>query len=149
MKSIFGFRTARRTPSRKAPAIRYFRPRLEGMESRDVPATVGPALIGAPVINSVNLVGVTPASGTANEVLNLVTTCEELSFPWSSTATPADRIHQAAAAARGIPRAAVAPFDASTALLQGPVAECAGWPETPGPGPVPAGPLAGSNVTAW
>jgi hypothetical protein len=72
MKSIFGFRTARRSPSKKAPAVRYFRPRLEGMESRDVPATVGPALIGAPVINSVNLVGVTPGSGTANEVLNLV-----------------------------------------------------------------------------
>jgi len=68
MTSIFGFRTARRTSSRKAAAPKFFRPRLEGMEARDVPAApaLPPALIGSPHVTSVNLTGIT------GDVLQLV-----------------------------------------------------------------------------
>jgi hypothetical protein len=64
MKSIFGFRTPRPAPCRTAPAPRRFRPRLEDLEGRDVPA--GPALIGSPLITGVNITGIT------GDVLQLV-----------------------------------------------------------------------------
>jgi hypothetical protein len=65
MINLLGFRTARPAPARRAAAPRFFRPRLESMEARDVPA-VGPALLGAPVVSSINITGVT------GDVLNLV-----------------------------------------------------------------------------
>lgn len=69
MKSILGFRTARPVPARRAAAPRYFRPRLEGMEARDVPAGgfgSAPALLGSPLITGINVTGIT------GDVLQLV-----------------------------------------------------------------------------
>src|SRR4051812_34374090 len=65
MTNLFGFRTARPARSRKTAPPRFFRPRLESMEARDVPA-MAPALLGAPLVNSINITGVT------GDVLSLV-----------------------------------------------------------------------------
>src|SRR4051812_8307300 len=65
MTNLFGFRPARPAPARRTAATRFFRPRLENMEARDVPAA-GPALLGAPLASSINITGVT------GDVLNLV-----------------------------------------------------------------------------
>ena len=65
MANLFGFRTARPAPARRVAPPRYFRPRLEGMEARDVPAS-GPSLLGGALVNSVAVTGVT------NDVLQLV-----------------------------------------------------------------------------
>jgi hypothetical protein len=68
MKSIFGLRPARRAPAPTTAASRYFRPRLESMEAREVPAGLGtaPALLGSPLVNSVNITGI------SGDVLQLV-----------------------------------------------------------------------------
>src|SRR3954447_16476674 len=65
MTNLFGLRSARPASARKVAPPRYFRPRLESMEARDVPAAL-PALIGSPLVNSVNLTGIT------GDVLQLV-----------------------------------------------------------------------------
>jgi hypothetical protein len=65
MTNLFGFRTTRPARSRKTAPPRFFRPRLESMEARDVPA-MAPALLGAPLVSSINITNVT------GDVLNLV-----------------------------------------------------------------------------
>jgi pimeloyl-ACP methyl ester carboxylesterase len=74
------------------------------------------------------------------------TTCEETVFPWSRTASPEERRHQAELAAADVPDAAFAPFDRATALQSDLLLLCARWPSAPvapslGPGPLPDVPV--------
>jgi pimeloyl-ACP methyl ester carboxylesterase len=79
--------------------------------------------------------------GDFNTPLFFATTCEEVHFPWSRTASPRQRIAQATAAARALPRGALGPFTAANALDESDVGACAHWPfATPAP-PPEAGPL--------
>jgi hypothetical protein len=67
MSNLFGLHT-RAPVARPTPKITFFRPRLERMEERDVPAgfASAPALLGAPLVNSVNITNI------AGDVLQLV-----------------------------------------------------------------------------
>jgi pimeloyl-ACP methyl ester carboxylesterase len=58
------------------------------------------------------------------------TVCEEGPFPWSRTASPAQRQAQAAAAVAAIPPAALFPWDARSALESDFLATCLKWPAT-------------------
>jgi hypothetical protein len=73
MKSLFGLRTDRTRDARPTPKIKLFRPRLERMEERDVPASFAsaPSLLGAPLVNTVNITGIT---GDALQLVANVTT---------------------------------------------------------------------------
>jgi hypothetical protein len=69
MLNLFGSRTVRAARTRPTSTTRYFRPRLDSLEGRDVPAA--PALLGAPVVNSVNITGIT--GDTLQLVANVTT----------------------------------------------------------------------------
>jgi hypothetical protein len=75
---------------------------------------------------------------TFDNALYLTTTCEEVEFPWDRNATPSVRLAQAAARARALPPAAVAPFDQATALLGGQIPLCLAWPDASPPPPADA-----------
>jgi TAP-like protein len=62
--------------------------------------------------------------------LYYATTCEEQDFPWSRAAAPAERLHEAAAAARALGASAFAPFTAANALDLSDIDACAHWPYT-------------------
>src|SRR4051794_19504873 len=78
--------------------------------------------------------------GSISAALFVTTTCEEAVLPWARTHSRNARVAKAVAAARGIPRAQLGPFDSRIALLSSVVPLCAGWPNA-GPAPVPQGPL--------
>jgi len=84
MMNLFGLRTARVARTGRASAPRYFRPRLDSLEGRDVPAA--PALLGAPVVNSVNITGIT---GDALQLVANLTTPghQSLQIPLTLTNT--------------------------------------------------------------
>jgi pimeloyl-ACP methyl ester carboxylesterase len=66
--------------------------------------------------------------------LYYATTCEEQQFPFSRSATPAERLAQGLAAAKALPSSAFAPFSASNAIALSDIPACAHWPyTTPGP----------------
>jgi pimeloyl-ACP methyl ester carboxylesterase len=86
-----------------------------------------------------------PSSPGFDSALYTNTVCEEENFPWTPrTAPAASRLHQAQAAARALPPAAVYPFDRQTALLGGEIPLCLAWPVAssppPAPGPLPSVP---------
>jgi pimeloyl-ACP methyl ester carboxylesterase len=123
-----------------------------------VPAAVRAALSGdgAPVLRLVVQAAVLSDDGVVDrstprqldeppfdDALNVDTTCEELAFPWSSSETASAREASAKAAVAAIPASAFAPFNQQTALQTGPIAECLGWPETPGPPSLPSPSLTG------
>jgi pimeloyl-ACP methyl ester carboxylesterase len=60
--------------------------------------------------------------------LFFATTCEELPYPWSRSATPAERLMQARAAFAALPPATFSPFDSATALYESGVLQCDAWP---------------------
>jgi pimeloyl-ACP methyl ester carboxylesterase len=77
--------------------------------------------------------------------LYYATTCEEQAFPFSRSATPKQRIAEALAAARALPRSAFAPFTADNALALSDIPACAYWPYSaaapvPDQAPLPAVP---------
>jgi pimeloyl-ACP methyl ester carboxylesterase len=73
--------------------------------------------------------------------LYFATTCEEVRFPWSRTASPSERIAQATAAARALPAGALAPFTAANAIDVSDVRACARWPFTTPTPPTAGGPM--------
>jgi pimeloyl-ACP methyl ester carboxylesterase len=74
-----------------------------------------------------------------DEALFVATSCEELPFPWQRAASPATRLAEASAYLGGLPGADFYPFDATTAMQNSLVPDCAGWPDA-SPPPAPAGP---------
>ncbi len=80
------------------------------------------------------------SSDDGSDALFAATRCEETVFPWQRTATTADRVAQARAAARVLPSAPFAPFGPSFALAASVMPLCSFWPNA-APAPAPAGPL--------
>ncbi len=78
-----------------------------------------------------------------DEALYVTTTCEETPFPWQRTGSPATRLAEADAFLRAQRRSVFYPFDASTALGNSLVPDCAGWPDA---SPAPPAPAALPNV---
>ncbi len=75
--------------------------------------------------------------------LYFATSCEDQDFPWSRTATAAQRLAQARAAAAALGPAAFAPFSARDAIGLSDMPQCAGWPyatpfQAQAPAPLPA-----------
>ncbi|HEX6653436.1 MAG TPA: alpha/beta fold hydrolase [Thermoleophilaceae bacterium] len=69
-------------------------------------------------------------------------TCEEVRFPWTWHATPAERAEAARQAEAGMDPALASPFDPGTLAGSAPMRLCARWPTAsagppPGPGPMP------------
>ncbi len=60
--------------------------------------------------------------------LYLTTTCEELDFPWSRAASPAERLAQARSAIGVLPASTYAPFTATNVLDFDELRTCAYWP---------------------
>jgi pimeloyl-ACP methyl ester carboxylesterase len=83
-----------------------------------------------------------PSEGSheIDEALFLATSCEETPFPWQRASSPATRLAEALASLRTVPSADFYPFDASTALGNGLISACAGWPNA-APAPAPPGAL--------
>jgi pimeloyl-ACP methyl ester carboxylesterase len=73
--------------------------------------------------------------------LYFATTCEEQAFPWSRTASPAQRLAQARAYARSLPAGVFAPFTAADAVAFGDASACAYWPNATAAPPVVSGAL--------
>jgi pimeloyl-ACP methyl ester carboxylesterase len=78
-----------------------------------------------------------------DEALYLTTSCEETPFPWQRSGSPTSRMAEALASLHALPSADFYPFDASTALGDGPLSACAGWPDA---SPAPPAPSALPNV---
>jgi pimeloyl-ACP methyl ester carboxylesterase len=71
------------------------------------------------------------SSGEGEEIdlpLYLSTTCEEQSFPFNRAASPAQRLHEAAATALALPQATFAPFSAADAVELSDIPACSAWP---------------------
>jgi pimeloyl-ACP methyl ester carboxylesterase len=83
------------------------------------------------------------SSGGIDEALFVTTTCEETPFPWQRGGSPATRLAEADAFLRAQQRSVFYPFDASTALGNSLVPDCAGWPDA---SPAPPAPAALPNV---
>jgi pimeloyl-ACP methyl ester carboxylesterase len=75
-----------------------------------------------------------------DEALFVTTSCEELSFPWRRAAAAPTRLAEANAYLGGLPGSDFYPFDASIALENSLIPDCAAWPDA-SPPPVPLGPL--------
>ncbi len=75
-----------------------------------------------------------------DEALFVDTTCEETPFPWQRAASPVTRLTEALAFLRAQPRGEFYPFDASTALSNSLVSDCAAWPDASGAPPPPGAP---------
>jgi pimeloyl-ACP methyl ester carboxylesterase len=77
------------------------------------------------------------AEGEAEAIdvpLYLTTTCEEIDFPWSRAASPAERLAQARATIGALPASSYAPFTATDVLDFDELPTCAHWPfATPAP----------------
>ena len=80
------------------------------------------------------------SSGDIDEALFVTTTCEETPFPWQRAGSPATRLAEADAFLRAQQRSVFYPFDASTALGNSLVPDCAGWPDASPPPPALAPP---------
>ncbi len=71
--------------------------------------------------------------------LYFATTCEEEEFPWSRSASPRERIAQAAAQIDALPASSLAPFTPANMLHFDELPACAFWPfATPAPPVVPS-----------
>jgi hypothetical protein len=81
----------------------------------------------------------------SNPALFVATICEEVRFPWERGAALQQRVGQAETALRGLPRAAVTPFDQESIAGVGLLTLCIGWPNAT-PAPPPPGAL--PNVPA-
>jgi pimeloyl-ACP methyl ester carboxylesterase len=75
-----------------------------------------------------------------DEALFVTTSCEETPFPWQRSAAAPTRMTEALAALHALPSSDFYPFDASTALQNGLITDCAWWPDA-SPPPAAAGPL--------
>jgi len=70
-----------------------------------------------------------------DEALYVATTCEEMPFPWQRSAPAATRLAEATGALKALPSADFYPFDAATALNNGLITACDGWPDASTPSP--------------
>ncbi len=75
------------------------------------------------------------AEAEIDEALFVTTSCEETPFPWQRAAPAATRLSEALAALQTIPGGDFYPFDATTALQNGLVADCDSWPDASPPPP--------------
>ncbi len=64
-----------------------------------------------------------------DEALFVDTSCEETPFPWQRAASPSTRLAEALAYLHAQPAADFHPFDATTALANSLVPDCADWPD--------------------
>jgi pimeloyl-ACP methyl ester carboxylesterase len=64
-----------------------------------------------------------------DEAVFLATSCEEEPFPWQRTGTPLSKLAEALDSLHALPSTDFFPFDASTALNNGLLSACAGWPD--------------------
>jgi pimeloyl-ACP methyl ester carboxylesterase len=78
-----------------------------------------------------------------DEAVFLATSCEEEPFPWQRTGAPSTRLAEALGSLHALPSTDFSPFDASTALNNGLVSACVGWPDA---SPAPPSPSALPNV---
>jgi pimeloyl-ACP methyl ester carboxylesterase len=73
-----------------------------------------------------------------DEALFLTTSCEETPFPWQRGGSPTSRLAEALASLHALPSADFYPFDADTALGNGLLSACAGWPDASPAPPAPS-----------
>lgn len=114
----------------------------------ELPADVHAALSGdsAPILRLVAR-ALPPVTGEPqpeefSATLFTATTCEELSFPWAPSATPAQRVAQTQLLVDSMPASVFAPFDAGAALSSQLLTLCGTWPGAgerfvPASGPLP------------
>ena len=104
---------------------------------RRIPPAVRAAVAGnsAPLVRlKVSLYGDGTQSGPPERVsafspaVYAATTCEDATFAWDQTASPATRRSQALAALDAVPASALAPFDRRAALNFGLLRLCGEWP---------------------
>jgi len=107
---------------------------LDPMQRAAEPAAVHAAAHGDPALLLRLAFGAAGVSSTApgdSDAVFVATSCEELPFPWSRTASAAQRMRQARAAIAAQPAWRFGPFDGATALGDSLMPLCAGWPADP------------------
>ncbi len=82
----------------------------------------------APLARLFLTVGRAGGEGEFDGPLYYATTCEEQSFPWNRTAGQAQKLREAEAAIRALPRSAFAPFTGADALELSDIPACSAWP---------------------
>jgi pimeloyl-ACP methyl ester carboxylesterase len=99
-----------------------------------LPAAIASAVRGDPApllrirfLDTRPLVNPTPPT-VQSAATFVATTCEETRFPWDRTASPREKLRQAADAAARVPDAEFFPFDRGTALENTILVGCSTWP---------------------
>ena len=69
--------------------------------------------------------------GEFNGPLYYATSCEEQSFPWNRASGQAQKLREARAAVRALPRSVFAPFTGADALELSDIPACSAWPYPP------------------
>jgi pimeloyl-ACP methyl ester carboxylesterase len=92
-------------------------------------------LLSEGLIPTVPIEGRPEGEQAIDEPLFAATTCEENPFPWMRSAARATRLREALADLHAQPAGVFYPFDATTALNNSLVADCAAWPVASPPPP--------------
>ena len=96
---------------------------------------------GAPLARLLLTITRVGGEGEFDGPLYYATTCEEQAFPWKRSAAPAQKLREARAAVRAVPRSVFAPFSAADALELSDIPACSAWPYPPSAPTQDTGPL--------